>query len=69
MPPDRPDLNALDYCVWSMLKERLNKHSLITDFTKLTKELKKKRDAILQKAFQAAIVSWQRRVRAVESAK
>ena len=25
MPPNSPDLNVLDYCVWSLLKERVNK--------------------------------------------
>lgn len=30
-PPNSPDLNALDYCVSSLLKEELNKYDLITN--------------------------------------
>jgi len=32
IPPNSPDLNPLDYCIWSLLKERLNKYGLITSF-------------------------------------
>jgi len=66
MPPNSPDLNVLDYCVWSILKERLNKYGLIGNFKKLKKLLKKEWNAIPQQAIQDAIDSWQSRVRAVE---
>jgi len=29
MPPNSPDLNVLDFCVWALLKERLNKYGMI----------------------------------------
>jgi len=29
MPPNSPELNVLNYCVCSLLKERLNKYGLI----------------------------------------
>lgn len=69
MPPNSPDLNALDYCVWNMLKERLTKHGLISNFEKLKKLLKKEWNAIPQQTIQDAVDSWQKRVRAVENAK
>jgi hypothetical protein len=48
MPPNSSDLNVLDYCVWSLLKERLNKYGLIPNFGKLKKILKKEWRAIPQ---------------------
>jgi hypothetical protein len=38
MPPSSPDLNVLDYCVWSLLKESLNKYGLIPNFRKINKK-------------------------------
>jgi len=68
-PPNSPDLNVLDYCVWSLLKEALNKHGLIPSFAKLKELLLKEWEAIPQEAIQAAVDSWLRRVRGVEAEK
>jgi hypothetical protein len=40
IPPNSPDLNPLDYCIWSLLKERLNKHGLISSSDRLAAILK-----------------------------
>ena len=66
MPPNSPDLNVLDYCVWSMLKERLNKYGHIVNFQKLKKLLKKEWKAIPQQAIQDLFDSWQSRAWSVE---
>ena len=69
MPPNSPDLNVLDYCVWSILKERLNKYGLISSFKKLKKILKKEWNAIPQQAIQDSVDSWSFRCRRVEKSK
>lgn len=66
MPPNSPDLNVLDFCVWNLLKERLNKYGLISNFEKLKKLLKKEWDAIPQQVIKDAVDSWLIRVRKVE---
>ena len=48
MPPNSPDLNVLDFFVWAMLKQRLEKYGLITNFKKLKRILQKEWDAIPQ---------------------
>ena len=68
MPPNSPDLNVLDYCVWSLLKERLNKYGLISNFKKLKKLLKNEWRAIPQKVIQEAVDSWLSRVYVVKRA-
>ena len=68
IPPNSPDLNVLDYCVWNLLKERLNKYGLIPNFEKLKTLWKKEWNAIPQKAIQEAVDSWLVRVYAVEKA-
>ena len=35
IPPNSPDLNPLDYCVWNELKERLDRHGLVPNFQRL----------------------------------
>jgi len=57
MPPNSPDLSPLDYCVWNELKERLNKHGLISSFNKLKKILKKEWEAIPQAVIQVSVDS------------
>jgi len=69
MPPNSPDLNVPDFCVWSMLKQRLVKYGLISIFEKLKKILKKEWDAIPQQAIQDSGDTWQVRVRRVEKAR
>ena len=65
MPPNSPDLNVLDYCVWSLLKERLNKYGHIASFKRLKEQLQKEWKAIPQEAIQHAVDAWQSRVRLV----
>ena len=68
MPPNSPDLNPLDYSIWSLLKQRLIKYGLITDFEKLKKILKKEWLLIPQEAIRSAVDVWQFRVRGVVGA-
>jgi hypothetical protein len=58
MPPNCPDGNVLDYCVWSLLKERLNKYGLVSNFAKLKEILKKEWNVIPQDVIRDAIDSW-----------
>ncbi|OQV19319.1 hypothetical protein BV898_06737 [Hypsibius exemplaris] len=69
IPPNSPDLNPLDYCVWSLLKERVNKHGFISSFDRLAKILKDEWEAISQQVIQDSINSWMSRVRKVEKAR
>ena len=68
MPPNFPDLNVLNYCVRSLLKERVNKYGLIPNFEKLKSILKKELLLIPQSAIRDAIDSWPSRFRKVEKA-
>ena len=68
MPPNSPDLNVLDYCVWALLKERLLRYGLISSFEKLGRILKIEWKLIPQEAIRDAVDSWLSRVRAVEAA-
>ena len=68
IPSNSPDLNPLDYCVWSLLKEQVKKYGLITSFSCLEKILHKQYRAILQQAILDSVDSWMSRVRKVEQA-
>ncbi|OQV23395.1 hypothetical protein BV898_02841 [Hypsibius exemplaris] len=68
MPPISPDLNVLDYCIWNILKQRLNKYGLISNFKKLKKILQKELTAIPQEVIRDAVDSWLFRVSRVEKA-
>ena len=67
-PPNSPDLNPLDYCLWSILKERLNKYDLIPNFERLAEILRNEWNSIPQHVIQGSCNSWLTRVRAVERA-
>jgi hypothetical protein len=67
-PTNSPDLNPLDYCIWSLLKERLNKHGLISRFDRLAAILKMEWEAIPLQVIKDSIESWMSRVRKVEKA-
>jgi DDE superfamily endonuclease len=69
IPPNSPDLNVLDYSIWSYLKERLNKHGLISSFDRLKKILQEEWEAIPQQLIQDSIDSWLSRLRKVEKAR
>ena len=58
IPSNSPDLNPLDYCVWSLLKEQVKKYGLITSFGRLEKILQKEWRAIPQEAIQDSVDSW-----------
>jgi hypothetical protein len=66
MPPNCPDGNFLDYFIWSLLKEFLNKYGLVFNFAKLTEILKKEWKAIPQDVIRDAIDSRQSRIRRIE---
>jgi hypothetical protein len=68
IPPNSTDLNPLDYCVRSILKERLNENGLISNFDRLAEILKKEWEAIPQQVIQDSIDSWMSRVHNVEKA-
>ncbi|OWA50234.1 hypothetical protein BV898_14757 [Hypsibius exemplaris] len=42
IPPNSPNLHPLNYCVWSLLQERVNQHKLISSFARLAKILNDK---------------------------
>ena len=67
-PSNSPDINPLDFCLWSVLKDRLTKYDLVPNFDRLCKILHKEWAAIPQQVVQDACNSWLRRVRQVERA-
>ncbi|OWA54086.1 hypothetical protein BV898_18505 [Hypsibius exemplaris] len=69
IPPHSSDLNPFEYCVWSLLKERINKHGLISSFDRLAKILRDEWKAISQQVIQDSISFWMSRVRKVEKAR
>ncbi|OQV11459.1 hypothetical protein BV898_14255 [Hypsibius exemplaris] len=66
IPPSSLDLNPFDHCVWSLLKERVNKYGLIPSFNRLAKILKDEGEVISQQVIHDNINSWMSRVRKVE---
>jgi len=54
--------------VWSILKERVNKHGLISSFARLAEILMAEWEAIPQQVISDAVDSWQSRVCQVEQA-
>jgi hypothetical protein len=61
-----PDLNVLDYSIWSYLKERLNKHGLISSFDRLKMILQEEWEVIPQQLINDSIDSWLSRLHKVE---
>ena len=55
IPPNSPDLNPLDYCIWDMLKEAPCRHGLISNFRKLKHSLMKEWKLNRQEAIEASI--------------
>ncbi|GAU87556.1 hypothetical protein RvY_00386 [Ramazzottius varieornatus] len=66
-PPNSPDLNPLDYGIWSALKARLGKHKIIRNFEQLRKVLIKKWKALPEELIRDTVDSWLGRCRAVEN--
>ncbi|OQV20803.1 hypothetical protein BV898_05149 [Hypsibius exemplaris] len=58
IPPNSPDLNPLDYCIWNMMKEKLDKHGHVSNFAKLKRHLVAAWKEIPQEAIQASIDVW-----------
>ncbi|OQV19464.1 hypothetical protein BV898_06455 [Hypsibius exemplaris] len=69
IPPNSPiSIPSIIVC-GSLLKERVNKHGLISSFDRLAKILKDEWEAISQQVIQDSINSWMSRVRKVEKAR
>ena len=66
--PNSPDLNPLDYCLWSVLKEKLDKYNLVPNFDRLSEILRKEWASIPQSVIRDSWESWLLRVRRVERA-
>ena len=67
-PPNSPDLNPLDYCLWSILKDKLDKYDLVPNFDRLSEILRKEWTSIPQQVIRDSCEYWQRLVRQVERA-
>ena len=67
-PPNSPDLNPLDYCLWSVLKVLLNKYDLTANFQWLLEILRNEWASIPQEIVKDSFGFWLRRVRKVERA-
>ena len=67
-PPNSPDLNPLNYCLWSILKARLTKYDLVPNFERLSEILKIEWNSIPQQVIRDSCASWLTRVRGVERA-
>ncbi|GAV09029.1 hypothetical protein RvY_18633 [Ramazzottius varieornatus] len=66
-PPNSPDLDPLDYGIWSALKARLGKHKIIQNFEQLKKVLIKEWKALPEELIRDTVDSWLGRCRAVEN--
>ncbi|OQV11402.1 hypothetical protein BV898_14279 [Hypsibius exemplaris] len=69
IPSNGSDLNPLNYFMWSLLKERVNKHELISIFNRLAKILKDEWEVISQQVIHDSIDYWMSRVHKVEKAR
>ena len=67
-PPNSPDPNPLDYSLWRILKEKLDKYYLVPNFERLSEILRKEGASIPQQVIRDSCESWLRRVRQVEPA-
>jgi len=62
-PPNSPDLNPVDYSIWSVLQENVY-HSRITNFEELKTRLTDEWPQLDQSIVDAAIGQWHRRLHA-----
>ena len=67
-PLNSQDLHPLDYCLWSVLKERLTKYNLIPNFPRLSEILRSECASIPQAIVKDSCASCLRRVRKMERA-
>jgi len=62
-PPNSPDLNPIDYCVWGILQERVYRDK-IADVTELKKKIRREWVALDSEIVTNAISQRRRRLRA-----
>jgi len=62
-PPNTPDLNPVDYNVWSILQEKVHRTSII-DIDKLKHRIRTKWAKLDHTTIRAAVCQWRRRLSA-----
>jgi len=62
-PPNSPDLNAIDYTVWSVLQERVYR-TKISDVDELKRRIISKWAAVRHTVIDSAVSQWRQRLRA-----
>jgi len=66
-PPNSPDLNPVDYRIWSLLQERVHKTS-IKDAYELRRHIAEEWDKLDQRIIDKAVAEWRKRLRACVAA-
>lgn len=64
-PPHSPDLNVLDYCLWSFIETTIHDHQQVTDFELLKERIVLAWESIPQDIVNRAICAFPKRLRAV----
>ena len=62
-PPHSPDLNPLDYCLWSYVETAIHKHRNVDDFEQLKREIVRAWNAIPQEVVDNTIDAFRKRLR------
>ena len=62
-PPNSPDLNPVDYTVWSVLQERVC-HTKISDVDELKRRINSEWAALSHAVTERAVGEWRQRLRA-----
>ena len=68
IPSKSPDLKPLDFCVRSLLKQRVSRYGLISNFDRPAQILKAEWKVIPQKSIQNSVDPWMARAKRVEQA-
>ena len=63
-PPNSPDLNSVDYAIWSIMQQRVYQTTRVHDIDELRQCLITVWCGLEQRAMNDAIDQWQRRLRA-----
>jgi len=61
-PPNSPDLNPVDYRIWSLLQERVYKTSIM-DVDELRRHIAEEWDKLDQRIIDKAVAEWRKRLR------
>ena len=61
-PPNSPDLNPVDYAVWSVLQERVY-HTKISDVDELKRRINSEWAAVSHAVIERAVGEWRQRLR------